>query len=59
MLVWTDANGNRNFSYLNGNADNRNLNVNKFNGNWNDNWWFFGLCQFLYSPLNKFGGVSF
>ncbi len=37
--------GNQYVSYLNGNPDNRNLNLNNADNEWNDNTWFLGLAS--------------
>lgn len=48
-----------NFVTFNRNDDERNVNVNRNDNDWNDNWWFGGVRKFFYSPPNRFGGVSF
>jgi hypothetical protein len=37
------VNGNRNVVYLNRNDAKRNLNLNDWDGDWNDNWRFLGV----------------
>jgi hypothetical protein len=42
-----NPNGNRNVPYLNGNYENRNLNLNWWDDDWNDNWRFLAVRNFL------------
>ncbi|MDO8467244.1 MAG: hypothetical protein Q7S83_03855 [bacterium] len=41
--VWQHWNGNRNVAYLWSNADKRNLNLNWFENDWNDNYRFLAV----------------
>jgi len=43
---------------FNRNDDKRNVNVNRNNNDWNDNWWFGGVRKSLQAPP-ALGGVSF
>jgi hypothetical protein len=49
--VWRDPNGNRNVVCLNRNDAKRNANLNNFDGDWNDNWRFAAVRNFLCFPL--------
>lgn len=55
-----DPNGNPNVLVLNGNADNRKLNLNYTANRWNRNYVFVGVRRSLHSLLRgHFGGVCF
>ena len=44
---WVNPNSNRNVPYLNGYNGNRKLNLNWFDNDWNDNWRFLAVRNFL------------
>jgi hypothetical protein len=46
--VWRNPNGNRNVGYLNGDADNRKLNLNWLDNDWN------AYCRFLGARKSPF-----
>jgi len=48
IYVWRNPNGNLNVPYLYSNADERNLNLNYFENDWNENYRFLGRRNFLY-----------
>lgn len=56
--VWTRSFGNRNVPYLYENDAKRKLNLNWYDNDWNDNYRFLAVRNFLYS-LPFFGRVSF
>lgn len=49
ISVWRIPNGNRNVPELNWNDSNRKLNLNNWNGDWNGNYRFAGVRNFLFS----------
>lgn len=56
ISVWRNPNGKRNIPYLNWNGNERYLNLNWFENDWNENYRFVALRKsFLFSPPN-FGG---
>jgi len=46
--VWVNSNGNRNVAYLNRDGDERNLNLNWDDDNWNDNCRFLAVSQYFH-----------
>lgn len=52
------VNGNRNVVYLNRNDAKRNLNLNNWDDDWNDNWRFLGVATIPVSPRTRSGEFS-
>jgi len=48
--VWQNPDSNRHVPYLNWNSDERNLNLNWFENDWNENWRFAAVRKSLCFP---------
>jgi hypothetical protein len=51
--------GNRNVAYLNGNDSNRNLSLNNFDNDWDDNYRFLAVRNYSFFSRDPLSGVLF
>ncbi len=56
IFDWQRPDGNRNVPYLNDWDDKRKLNLNSFENDWNENYRFAAVRNWIYSALNSDGG---